>query len=249
MSGLTVFENPEFGALRTAEIGGETWFCLADVCRPLGLQAKHCKERLKADGVATTDLVDSIGRKAQMLFINEANLYRAIFQSRKPEAERFTDWVTEEVLPTLRKTGSYQMQPMTPAELLAQQANLLVEIERRQLALEQRVDRALTALARPEEDNWTEDMKQAIAAYCEATGLMETAGRGRLYAALDREAKCSTEARLRKLRERMKKSGMRHKDAMALTKLDAIAADSKLRAAFEGIVARETARVQAVKTT
>lgn len=247
MSGLTVFENPEFGTLRTAEIGGETWFCLADVCRPLGIRANACHGRLKAEGV-TRIVTPTTSGEQKMLFINEANLYRAIFQSRKPEAERFTDWVTEEVLPTLRKTGSYQMQPMTPAELLAQQANLLVEIERRQTALEQRVDRALTALARPEEDNWTEDMKQAIAAYCEATGLMETAGRGRLYAALDREAKCSTEARLRKLRERMKKSGMRHKDAMALTKLDAIAADSKLRTAFEGIVARETARAQAQGT-
>lgn len=249
---LMVFQNPEFGELRTAEVNGETWFCLADICRPLGIRPTDCKKRLKQDGVDTINLTDSWGRPAQMLFVSEGNLYRAIFQSTKPEAERFTDWVTEEVLPTLRKTGSYIAQPqatMTPAELLAAQANLLVEIERRQEALEQRVEKALVALARPEEDNWTEGMKKAIAAYCEAAGLMETAGRGRLYATLDREAKCSTDARLRKLRERMKKSGMRHRDAMALTKLDAIAADSQLRAAFEGIVARETARAQAAKSS
>ncbi len=74
--------------------------------------------------------------------------------------------------------------------------------------------------------------------------MVDAAGRGRLYAALDREAKCSTDARLRCLRERKKKAGERRKDYMALTKLDAVAADSKLRSAFEGIVARERARAE-----
>lgn len=242
MSGLTVFENPEFGELRTAEINGETWFCLADVCRPLGLKTYKCKNRLKADGLLTREGTDSMGRSTEMLFINEGNLYRTIFQSRKPEAERFTDWVTEEVLPSLRKTGQYQMKPMSPAELLAAQAQALVEMERRQEALERKVDRAVAALARPEKDSWTEEMKEAIADYCRETGLSETAGRGRLYAALDREAGCSTDARLRNLRERRKKAGERRKDYMKLTKLDAIALDSVLRSAFEGIVARERAR-------
>ena len=242
MSGLTVFENPEFGELRTAEINGETWFCLADVCRPLGIEARKCKSRLKDDGVLTRDTVDSAGRKNRLLFINEGNLYRTIFQSRKPEAERFTDWVTEEVLPALRKAGQYQMKPMSPAEQLAAQAQALVEMERRQEALERKVDRAVAALARPEKDSWTEEMKEAIADYCRETGLSETAGRGRLYAALDREAGCSTDARLRNLRERRKKAGERRKDYMKLTKLDAIALDGVLGSAFKGIVARERAR-------
>ena len=241
MSGLTVFENPEFGELRTAEINGETWFCLADVCRPLGLQAYKCKNRLKKGGILTRDTPTTSGIQ-EMLFINEGNLYRVIFQSRKPEAERFTDWVTEEVLPSLRKTGQYQMKPMSPAELLAAQAQALVEMERRQEALERKVDRAVAALARPEKDSWTEEMKEAIADYCRETGLSETAGRGRLYAALDREAGCSTDARLRNLRERRKNAGERRKDYMKLTKLDAIALDGVLRSAFEGIVARERAR-------
>ena len=242
MSGLTVFENPEFGELRTAEINGRTRVCLADVCRPLGIRANDCRTRLKEDGTDTIVTVDSSGRQNRMIFINEGNLYRAIFQSRKPEAERFTDWVTEEVLPALRKAGQYQMKPMSPAEQLAAQANLLVELERRQEALEQRVDRAVAALARPEQDDWTAEMKEAIAAYCRETGLTDAAGRGRLYAALDREAGCSTDARLRNLRERRRKAGERRKDYMALTKLDAIALDSVLRSAFEGIVARERAR-------
>lgn len=242
MNELMVFQNPEFGELRTAERNGETWFCLADICRPLGLMTKDVRERLKEDRVVTIPHTDRLGRPKNMVFVDEGNLYRAIFQSRKPEAERFTDWVTEEVLPSIRKTGRYETAPMTVAENLAAQAQLLVEQERRIERIEQRVETALTAIARPGGDTWVEDMKTAIAGYCKATGLTEITGRGRLYEMLDREANCSTDARLTRLRSRKKDAGERRKDYMALTKLDAIALDKKLRVAFEGIVARETAR-------
>lgn len=244
MNELTVFQNPEFGELRTTERDGETWFCLADVCKPLSLQAKECRRRLNAGGVVTIDTPTKSGVQG-MLFVNESNLYRAIFQSRKPEAERFTDWVTEEVLPSIRKTGRYETRPMSAAENLAAQAQLLVEMERRQARLEERVETALAALARPQADSWVEDMKGAIREYCRLTGLADAAGRGRLYAALEREARCDTDRRLSALRSRRKKAGEKRRDCMALTKLDAIGADRKLRAAFEGIVARETARAAA----
>ena len=244
MNDLTVFQNPEFGELRTAERNGETWFCLADICRPLGIVSQDVRERLKKDRVVTIHHTDKLGRPKDMLFVDESNLYRALFQSRKPEADRFTDWVTEEVLPSIRKTGRYEVQPkpMTMAENVAAQAQLLVEQEKRIARIEQRVETALTAIARPSEDTWVEDMKAAIAGYCRATGLTEPAGRGRLYAMLDREASCNTDARLRRLRQRRKETGERRRDYMALTKLDAIAVDKGLRVAFEGIVAREVAR-------
>lgn len=242
MNELMVFQNPEFGELRTAERNGETWFCLADICRPLGIRSNDCKTRLKEDGTDTIVTVDSVGRKQEMLFVSEGNLYRAIFQSRKPEAERFTDWVTEEVLPSIRKTGGYSAKPMTLTENVAAQAQILLEQEKRLTRIEQRVETALTAIARPGGDTWVEDMKAAIAAYCKATGLTDAVGRGRLYAMLDREANCSTDVRLTRLRGRKKEAGERRRDYMALTKLDAVAVDKKLRVAFEGIVARETAR-------
>ena len=242
MNELTVFQNPEFGELRTVERNGETWFCLADICRPLGLMTKDVRERLKEDRVVTIPHTDRMGRPKNMVFVNEGNLYRAIFQSRKPEAERFTDWVTEEVLPSIRKTGGYTAKPMTLTENVAAQAQILLEQEQRLTRIEQRVETALTAIARPGGDTWVEDMKAAIAGYCKAAGLMDTAGRGRLYEMLEREARCDTNARLRCLRQRRKEAGDRYKDYMALTKLDAIALDSKLRVAFEGVVARETAR-------
>lgn len=115
MNDLQIFDNPEFGRIRAVEIDGEPWFCLADVCKPLGLQARKCRERLKTDGILSRDAVDSTGRRNKMLWCNEGNLYRAIFQSKKPEAERFTDWVTEEVLPALRKHGTYTVPGVAPA--------------------------------------------------------------------------------------------------------------------------------------
>lgn len=240
---LMTFQNEEFGEIRTAEIGGEPWFCLMDICRPLGLKTFDCKKRLKEDGMDIINIVDTAGRKNNAIFVNEGNLYRVIFQSRKPEAERFVDWVTEDVLPSIRKTGSYSAQPtLTPAQLLAQQAQLLVQQEQRIAAVEQKIDRALVAMAGPRGDRWVQDMCEAIKRYCEVTGLTDAAGRGRLYAELDREANCSTNARLNRLRERRKKAGERRKDYMALTKLDAIAVDPKLRIAFEGVVQRMTAQ-------
>lgn len=242
MNDLTVFQNPEFGKLRTSEQNGETWFCLSDICKPLGLQVFDVRRRLKPEGMVTINTPTNSGVQG-MLYVTEGNLYRAIFQSRKPEADRFTDWVTEEVLPSIRKTGRYENRPMTVAENLAAQAQLLVEQEKRIERIEQRVETALTAIARPSADTWVPDMAEAMKRYCKATGLTEPVGRGRLYAMLDREANCSTDARLRRMRARQKEIGKRRKDYMALTKLDAIAADKKLRVAFEGIVARETARV------
>ena len=123
MNELQIFNNEEFGEIRTITKDDEPMFCLADVCKALELeQVSRVKARLKTDGVTTSKVIDRLGREQEATFINESNLYKTIFQSRKESAERFTEWVTSEVLPSIRKTGSYN-KPMTTAEkihLLAQ---------------------------------------------------------------------------------------------------------------------------------
>lgn len=105
---LKIFKNDELGEIRTKEINNNPHVCLADVCKILDIKnISDCKSRLKQDGVVTSEVIDSLGRKQQATFIDESNLYKVIFQSRKPEAERFTEWVTSEVLPSIRKTGGY----------------------------------------------------------------------------------------------------------------------------------------------
>lgn len=108
MKDLKIFENNEFGEVRTTVIDDEPYFSLNDVCRILEINnPRMAKTRLNRDGVSTTDGFDSLGRRTDVTMINESNLYKLIFQSRKPEAERFADWVTSEVLPAIRKHGAY----------------------------------------------------------------------------------------------------------------------------------------------
>ena len=104
---LEIFKNDEFGEIRTTIINNEPMFCLSDVCKALGIaQPSKVKNRLSEKGVNTIPTLTT-GGEQKLLYINESNLYKTIFQSRKESAERFTDWVTSEVLPTIRKTGGY----------------------------------------------------------------------------------------------------------------------------------------------
>lgn len=130
---LMKFESEEFGEVRSILINDEPWFMLADICRVLDISnSRQAKTRLNEKGVTTNDILTSGGnQKAD--FINEPNLYKLIFQSRKPQAEKFTDWVTSEVLPSIRKQGFY-MQDGLSREIQAifhldrQQQKLIKEI-------------------------------------------------------------------------------------------------------------------------
>lgn len=122
MNDLQIFNNEEFGEVRTAVVNDEPMFCLADICRVLEIKnVSDCKSRLRQKGIVTTDTLTN-GGKQKMIFIDESNLYKTIFQSRKESAERFTDWVTSEVLPSIRKTGNYGVPKTTGGQiqLLAQ---------------------------------------------------------------------------------------------------------------------------------
>ena len=108
MNDIRIFNNDEFGNVRTVIINNNPMFCLSDVCKILEIKnVSDCKNRLKIDGVGSAEVIDSLGRKQSATFINESNLYKVIFQSRKESAERFTDWVTSEILSSIRKHGIY----------------------------------------------------------------------------------------------------------------------------------------------
>ena len=141
MNDLKIFNNDEFGQVRTLMIDGEPYFSLNDVCRILEINnPRMAKTRLNGDGVSTTDGVDSLGRRTDVTMISEANLYKLVFQSRKPEAERFANWVTSEVLPTIRKHGAYMSEEVIektlsdPDYLIRLATNLKEEKAKRMLA-------------------------------------------------------------------------------------------------------------------
>ena len=119
---LQIFNNEEFGEIRTVTKDNEPMFCLADVCKAVEItRVTDVKKRMKKDGVGTAEVIDSMVRKQKATFINEANLYKVIFQSRKPSAEKFTDWVTDEVIPSIRKNGGYiaNQENLTPEQIVA----------------------------------------------------------------------------------------------------------------------------------
>ena len=93
--------------VKTTLINNEPYFNLKDICDILEIKnISDCKGRLNKKGVVTADTLTNGGIQKSN-FINESNLYKVIFQSRKPQAEAFTDWVTSEVLPSIRKRGAY----------------------------------------------------------------------------------------------------------------------------------------------
>lgn len=148
---LISVNNTEFGDMRIILIHNEPYFCLTDVCKALELtQVSRVKSRLNADGVTTSKVIDRLGREQQATFINEANLYKTIFQSRKPSAEKFTDWVTSEVLPSIRKTGKYEQSQPESRELVMAKgliaANEMIQEQKQtiadqQILIEQQQDR------------------------------------------------------------------------------------------------------------
>ena len=124
MNDLQIFNSPEFGEVRTLEEDGAVLFCGADVAWALGYKdttnamKQHCRGVVKRHlGVQTGVKADGqpAVRNMETNFIPESDLYRLVFSSKLPSAERFTDWVTQEVLPSVRKHGAY----ITPETLQA----------------------------------------------------------------------------------------------------------------------------------
>ena len=112
MSNIIKYAHEQFGEIRICQCDGKEWFCLSDVCKSLDLTTPaKVKQRLSEGGMTTihTPVTNQFGvtYDQQMTFIDEPNLYRCIFQSRKKEAEQFQTWVFEVVLPQIRRTGGY----------------------------------------------------------------------------------------------------------------------------------------------
>lgn len=112
MSNLTVFSNQQFGEIRTIDEPNGIYFCGKDVATALGYSndrdalRRHCRQK----GVVKCDTLTN-GGKQSLVFINEGNLYRLIVHSKLPTAEQFEQWVFDEVLPSIRKTGEYKAKP------------------------------------------------------------------------------------------------------------------------------------------
>lgn len=139
MNNLMIFENSEFGKVRSVIVDGKPYFVGKDVAEVLGYNdpsravRQHCRGRVKHP------ILDNTGFEQLTSIITEGDLYRLIIKSKLPSAERFEAWVMDEVLPSIRQTGGYSLErsiPKTYGEALLEAGRLAIENEQKQLVIE-----------------------------------------------------------------------------------------------------------------
>lgn len=257
MSNLQIFENEEFGEIRTVTIDNEPWFVGKDVATALGYSnsrdaiLKHVHEDDK--GVAKCDTPSG---KQEMTVINESGLYALIFGSKLDSAKRFKHWVTSEVLPSIRKNGNYQMMQHESSELspqLQMLQGLLDQMKEteiankkrdRQIALAQETaEKAVETTERMKDeiispfDNWRDDINRKVRQISIASGIPYQGLFTSLYSDLEQIGRCDLSTRQRNKRNRMERSGCTKTDIQKeTTKIAVIEDDARLKQIFEDIV-------------
>ena len=164
MKEMQIFENQEFGAVRTVDLDGEPWLVGKDVAQALGYSnprkalADHVEEEDK--GVTKCD---TLGGVQEMTIINESGLYSLVLSSKLPGAKKFRRWVTAEVLPAIRRTGGYRMPKDYPSALRA-----LADAEEEKLALRAENEQQRQAIAE------FQPLRQYIDTILSSTGAIAT---------------------------------------------------------------------------
>lgn len=242
--------NYEGAEVRTVQIDGEPWFVLTDVCRELEISnSRMAADRLENDELMSVKLTSG-GQRREMTIINESGLYTVILRSDKPQAKPFRKWVTSEVLPSIRKHGSYSVQSQFAD--LSPQLQVLIQMETRQKQIEARQAEQATALAGLEQKiqntcevialdktAWRKDSEHLINKIARATG--EGYGGIRLvyeeiYRSIESRAGVSLNTRLTNKRNRMAGEGVCKSKRDKLTRIDIIAEDKKLIEIYVAIV-------------
>ena len=243
--------NYESSEVRTVQVNGEPWFVGKDVATVLGYSntrdaiARHVDEEDKA-GVGIHDG----SQMREVVVVNESGLYSLVLSSKLPNAKKFKRWVTSEVLPSIRKHGSYSMQSQFAD--LSPQLQVLIQMETRQKQIEARQAEQATALAGLEQKlqntcevialdktAWRKDSEHLINKIARATG--EGYGGIRLvyeeiYRSIESRAGVSLNTRLTNKRNRMAGEGVCKSKRDKLTRIDIIAEDKKLIEIYVAIV-------------
>ncbi|AYP68465.1 hypothetical protein EalM137_00015 [Exiguobacterium phage vB_EalM-137] len=215
-------------------------FVLSDICDVLEIgNARQVKARLDKD-VISTDTLQTSGGPQQVTVINEDGLYDVILDSRKPQAKRFRKWVTSEVLPSIRKTGSYSI----PNEGLSPQLQLLINMELEQKKMQQEV-----AAVKEDVDNMRDILSLDIKDWRNGinkllNGIAHQLGgqayyqevRNESYNLLQYKAGCDLNIRLNNRKSKAALRGMSKTAINKMTKLDVIAEDKKLISVYVTVI-------------
>lgn len=244
---IHVFRKEGFGEIRTVLIDDEPWFAGKDVALVLGYLNPQKAIRDHVDEEDRTANESFTVHGTPITLINESGLYTLIISSKLPEAKAFKRWITHEVIPAIRKTGTYTERPMSVAEQFLTVAKIQVELERRQdamekrtLALEESAEEAkkfqtdVTNIFTPfDPANWQEQALMKVREYCLANELDYQQTFNNLYVAVQCSAHVDLDTRVKNRRKRILQNGGTQTDAKRATKLAEISNDPKLRSVFE----------------
>ena len=249
---ITVFENKQFGDIRIVMDGDKPLFCGKDVAEALGYKDTTNAMKQHCRGVAIYHPIeDSLGRKQDARFIAEGDLYRLIFHSQLPTAQEFESWVMEDVLPSLRKHGTYTVGQMSPTQILRLQLEAMERIEMKQtqqneiLCMQSRrlhdvahkVDTMGELLTlNPEE--WRGDSRKVVAKIAKKIGGFENIEDVyvQIYKVMLDRFGVDVNRRLKAKKRRAEKAGVAKSTIDGWSRLDVVAEDKRAVEAFLQVV-------------
>lgn len=237
---IEVFTNAEFGSVRTLTIDEKPYFVGKDVAEILGYveTAKAIREHVDEDDKGVS-VLDTPGGKQKMTIINESGLYSLILSSKLPNAKKFKHWVTSEVLPSIRKTGSYNSPDYSS---LSPQLQYLISLEQKTKELEtavQTTNRRLDSMCETMQikgDNWRKATHSLINRIATASGQEQRAIYLDIYDELEYRAGCNLSIRFDNLSSRLFARGVSQSRINRLNYIDVIADDKRLTEIYIAIV-------------
>ena len=242
---IKIFQNEEFGQVRVLEINGEPWLVGKDVAEALGYADSSSAVSKNVDSDDKTTLLlqqDGSNYKSKTTVINESGLYSLILSSKLPTAKKFKRWVTSEVLPSIRKTGSYTNKPTCIEDVLISSLQEMKALKGEVQAIKQETVKTkeeiqgIRDVVAINSADWKTDCKNLITKIAYKLG-----GIGHIqdvykevYSTLDKRLGISLSTRLTNKRRRMADEGVCKSRRDKLNYVDVIADDKKL---IEGYIA------------
>lgn len=248
MNQLQTFNNNVFGELPVIIVDGVEWFGATEAAIALSFSDPHkaISNHVDEDDSTVHPVTDSLGRKQNKKFINESGLYALIFgaakQGNNPEikerAKEYKRWVTSEVLPSIRRTGTYGVE----LEGLSPLLQLMIQTEQRQNQLEATQQRQAEQIATIKEtflqrdENWRNKINGLMKGASYRLGGNYQELRRQSYSMLEERARCDLDKRLRNLVERLEAQGATKTQLKNTSRMDVIEAEPRLKEIYTTIV-------------
>lgn len=240
--------------LRTVVVDNEPWFVAKDVCEILEIKnPTDALKRLDEDERARFNL----GRQGDTNIVNEYGLYNLVLGSRKPEAKEFKRWITHEVIPSIRKTGSYSLdvdvRQLSPElQIINNMVKALAKQEIEQNQIKQELNNTKKEIADVRQvfalnpKNWRKEVNDLIVKISQTKNSLDAyrETRNESYKRLEDRARCNLDIRLENKRERMRKAGCSKSAINRVNKMDVIADDPRLIEIYLTIVKEMAIRHQ-----